>query len=924
MRRPFRYTILVVSIAIVSAVSVYAGNPGTPILPSDNIQDPGAVSTPWGGCGPSDSNCYVTTPSGGSSQWTTSGSDIYYSSGKVGIGVPKANGPLQVSELQYSTGTASQSGTTVTGVGTTWGVDVIGNEFVFADGSRAMITARSSNTSLTVDVSQTVSSQSYGIYYVSLSVENGTGDVSIGSIRNPASNSRLFIYGGNSGANIDARGVPGQFMDIAQFEAEGADYGTLPNSLSIRYFGSTAAGSQTIMGFDSNRLGVLDFINNTTSLIRSNTSIHFGGGTSDLVTMTLDPTTRRVGIGTTTPSAMLHLVQPTPATVATTSVTATASPLTLVGGNGASTTSNGGTVNAGNAGTINITGGNGGAILGAPTTGAGGTGGIINITGGDGGLGTTFGGAGGSVEIQGGNGGGGTSGGTSGYAALKAGNAGPSGNANGGNVYIVSGMGNGSGIAGEIFLGLSPSATVRGNVTIGSATAGGEKLSVFGNFRLSGAFMPNNLAGSSGQVLTSAGAGVAPTWTTPVATWNLGGNAGTTPGTDFIGTTDFKPLIFKTQNVESGRIDNLAGNVSLGQYSLNVNASGANLVAIGHGAMISNVSGSNNTALGQSSLRNNVGGGYNTALGVFALGNTDSSNNIGIGYLAGFNNTSASNQIFINSINRGSYAGDQTLSPIYVQQSASMASQYIALNGMIGINNINPSFMLHVGSASVTDGTTLLRLQDSNSTCDFNANTGAPSCGSDITLKKDIASLDTTDLLTKVSVLNPVSYRWLTEDSSAQLQYGFIAQEVGEQFPDLVSDHTWIDGTTRKFLNMGGLMPYAIGAIKEMNLKIIGIEHMDTPNSWRDSLTSWLSNAGNHITRIFTGEICLTDGGDSECINKSELRQLKALLNQSSTPPSATTPAASETPSTDESSDQNSSGNTGGENGSATPENQTE
>lgn len=42
-----------------------------------------------------------------------------------------------------------------------------------------------------------------------------------------------------------------------------------------------------------------------------------------------------------------------------------------------------------------------------------------------------------------------------------------------------------------------------------------ERLDVDGNIRFSGALMPNNTAGTSGQVLTSAGAGLVPTWTTP-------------------------------------------------------------------------------------------------------------------------------------------------------------------------------------------------------------------------------------------------------------------------------------------------------------------------------------------------------------------------------------------------------------------------
>jgi hypothetical protein len=56
---------------------------------------------------------------------------------------------------------------------------------------------------------------------------------------------------------------------------------------------------------------------------------------------------------------------------------------------------------------------------------------------------------------------------------------------------------------------------IRGNGNVGIGAAGNERLDVAGNVRFSGALMPNNLPGTTGQVLTSAGAGVAPTWTTP-------------------------------------------------------------------------------------------------------------------------------------------------------------------------------------------------------------------------------------------------------------------------------------------------------------------------------------------------------------------------------------------------------------------------
>ena len=204
-----------------------------------------------------------------------------------------------------------------------------------------------------------------------------------------------------------------------------------------------------------------------------------------------------IGLGTASPTGFFHIAQPTPASVATTSVTATAAPFKIIGGNGGATSSSGSTVNAGNAGAISITGGNGGAITGTPTTGSGGAGSNITILAGDGGLGTTFGGAAGSVEVQGGTGGGGTAGGTAGYAALKGGNAGSTGGANGGNIYIVPGIGQGAGQSGSILLGLSPSNTVRGNVVIGTSSDDyTNKLQVTGNSLFTGTVAATTFTGA--------------------------------------------------------------------------------------------------------------------------------------------------------------------------------------------------------------------------------------------------------------------------------------------------------------------------------------------------------------------------------------------------------------------------------------------
>jgi len=65
----------------------------------------------------------------------------------------------------YNTGTASQSANTVTGVGTTWTSSMVGGLIIFSNGTKAFVNAFVSTTSLTVAQSQTVSSQTYSLYF---------------------------------------------------------------------------------------------------------------------------------------------------------------------------------------------------------------------------------------------------------------------------------------------------------------------------------------------------------------------------------------------------------------------------------------------------------------------------------------------------------------------------------------------------------------------------------------------------------------------------------------------------------------------------------------------------------------------------------------------------------------------------------------
>lgn len=76
--------------------------------------------------------------------------------------------------------------------------------------------------------------------------------------------------------------------------------------------------------------------------------------------------------------------------------------------------------------------------------------------------------------------------------------------------------------------------------------------------------------------------------------------------------------------------------------------------------------------------------------------------------------------------------------------------------------------------------------------------------------------------LEKILALRPVSWRWKDTRAGKEIQYGFIAQEVEEVLPELVSEQQWIDGSTRKFLTTANITPYLIEALKEQDHYIDG------------------------------------------------------------------------------------------------------
>ena len=137
----------------------------------------------------------------------------------------------------------------------------------------------------------------------------------------------------------------------------------------------------------------------------------------------------------------------------------------------------------------------------------------------------------------------------------------------------------------------------------------------------------------------------------------------------------------------------------------------------------------------------------------------------------------------------------------------------IEKGGEIGIGTIAPSYQLHVNIA--TDGD-VAGFTDANGTCTIDPTSTSLLCSSDRTLKKDISSLDPTEVLNKVLSLNPVNYRWLNQSSSDSEQIGFIAQEIEEIFPEFVT----VGPEDKKAVAYGALTPILASAIQAINLDI--------------------------------------------------------------------------------------------------------
>ncbi len=140
---------------------------------------------------------------------------------------------------------------------------------------------------------------------------------------------------------------------------------------------------------------------------------------------------------------------------------------------------------------------------------------------------------------------------------------------------------------------------------------------------------------------------------------------------------------------------------------------------------------------------------------------------------------------------------------------------------------------------------------------------------SDERLKKNITDL--SSVLDTLSQVRTVNFNWNTESNTDPQHIGFIAQDLKNYYPELVSLQS--DGYYK--VSYALMTPILTKAIQEINANITDISDLTRENTWRDSLIEWLGDITNGINRIFAHEVqteklCF----DDVCMTKDDLRAM--------------------------------------------------
>jgi hypothetical protein len=383
-----------------------------------------------------------------------------------------------------------------------------------------------------------------------------------------------------------------------------------------------------------------------------------------------------------------------------------------------------------------------------------------------------------------------------------------------------------------------------------------------------------------------------------------------------------------------GTVSSTGNNVAIGGSAMIVDSSGFNNVAVGINSMQSNTTGSGNTALGLSTLNkittasDNVAVGQSTGSGLTGTQNTivgskaltasgsaghdtifgyqagslltgnnniffgwnaasstvSGGNNIAIGYDVGLPSVNGSNQLDIGNLIFGTGVNGEATN---------------ISSGDIAIGTTTPYARLSVWGSDSASSTLAFNVVNSASTTVFavfdggNAQlSGTLTQSSDQRLKTNIQSLDGSSSLSLIDELNPVTFTWINPDQGTTPQSGFIAQQVQQVFPNLVSttSPTALTPNGTLGLNYIGLISPIVSAIQDLSGEVQNL--IAEVQGFAQSFTSQTVTATNELcvgltcvtAAQFEGMVAAYNGADDQSPSPSGQSQSAAT----STPESVT------------------------------------
>ena len=234
------------------------------------------------------------------------------------------------------------------------------------------------------------------------------------------------------------------------------------------------------------------------------------------------------------------------------------------------------------------------------------------------------------------------------------------------------------------------------------------------------------------------------------------------PANIFLGNLSGNPSVTGARDIGIGGsvlsgVTSGSDNIGIGSMDLFANTTGSGNTAVGSGALNFNDTGNRNVAVGDLALSLNTTGGQNTAVGSFALQNATGNGNIAVGFSAGNALTSGNNNIVIGN-NVFGVAGEANTTRI---GGAAQSKTFIA-----GISGVTPAGASPV--AVVVDSNGQLGVVTSSRRYKFDIHDAG----------------DSTDGLMR---LRPVTFRYKVNGPEGPLQFGLIAEEVADVYPEMVA-----------------------------------------------------------------------------------------------------------------------------------------